>query len=358
MLLGDVISSAYQSAQLSQGIYAPETVSVGDLFAGALLPGLGLVGLYILYLVGMAIFRPDSSPALPPEDTYFERRSDMFKMLGRSLLPPAILIFAVLGSILSGIATPTEAAALGAIGATFLAGWRIKRENAKPIYAAAAGLVALLVLTQFVDMRMGREMPSGAEIFAIAFAWIACAALGWGLVVCLWRCYHKGVLHEVSRSTMEISSMVFVILIGAALFSLVFRGLGGDETVKNLLSDMPGGAFGAMVVVMAVMFALGFFLDFIEIIFIVVPLVAPVLLGMGLNPIWLGVMMAVNLQTSFLTPPFGFALFYLRGVAPPEVTTIHIYKGIIPFVLLQLLALSLLAMFPQLAIWLPTALFR
>lgn len=356
VLLGDVISSAYQTSQLAAGVYSPETVSVGDLFAGALIPGLMLVGLYILYQIGMAIFLPKTSPALPAEETYFAKASDMYLMLFRTLLPPAILIIAVLGSILSGIATPTEAAALGAVGATFLAGWRIDRDHPLIIYVAGTGLLTLLVLVQFFDLRLGRDAPSMADMAATLIAALACVALLWGLAVCLIRCFRTGTLAQVSRSTMEISAMVFVILIGAALFSLVFRGLGGDETVSNALSSMPGGALGAMVLVMAVMFALGFFLDFIEIIFIVVPLVAPVLLGMGLNPIWLGIMMAVNLQTSFLTPPFGFALFYLRGVAPPEMTTMHIYKGIIPFVLIQILALILLAFFPQLALWLPAML--
>ncbi|MSP42677.1 MAG: TRAP transporter large permease subunit [Alphaproteobacteria bacterium] len=354
VLLGDVISSAYQAAQLAHGVYAPETVSVGDLFAGALLPGLMLVGLYILYQIGMAIFRPESSPALPPEDIKFENGASKYQMILRSLLPPAILIIAVLGSILSGIATPTEAAALGAVGSTFLAGWRADRDNPKPIYIAAGGLLLILLLTRLTDLRFGRDAPSVTDMLASAAALAASAAIVWGLGVCLLRCYRNGTLQNVSRSTMEISSMVFVILIGAALFSLVFRGLGGDEAVSGILSGMPGGALGAMVLVMGVMFALGFFLDFIEIIFIVVPLVAPVLLGMGLNPVWLGVMIAVNLQTSFLTPPFGFALFYLRGVAPPEMTTLHIYKGIIPFVLIQLLALVLLALFPPIVTWLPS----
>lgn len=354
VLLGDVISSAYQAAQLSQGVYAPETVSVGDLFAGALLPGLMLVGLYILFQIGMAIFRPESSPAPPPDEREYESGGAKYLMILRSLLPPAILIIAVLGSILSGIATPTEAAALGAIGATFLAGWRADRERPGPINLAAAGLLAILILTQFFDLRYGLDTPSFMDLLAITAALAASAAMLWGLGICLLRCYRNGTLREVSHSTMEISSMVFVILIGAALFSLVFRGLGGDETVAGVLSAMPGGALGAMVLVMAVMFALGFFLDFIEIIFIVVPLVAPVLLGMGLDPVWLGVMIAVNLQTSFLTPPFGFALFYLRGVAPPELTTLHIYKGIIPFVLIQLLALVLLSFFPIIVTWLPS----
>ncbi len=171
------------------------------------------------------------------------------------------------------------------------------------------------------------------------------------------RVHESGILGDVARSTARITSMVFVIVIGAQLFSLVFRGFGGDDVVHELLSGLPGGAFGAMVVVMTVMFFLGFFLDFIEITFVVVPIVAPVLLTMGLDPVWLGIMMALNLQTSFLTPPFGFSLFYLRGVAPASVTTMHIYKGIIPFVLMQILCLAMVAWFPALATWLPKVVF-
>ena len=291
VMLGDVMSSAYQQAQLAQGIFSPKTVSVGDLFAGALLPGLLLVLLYILYLVIVAIFRPETMPA---HSTHGEPAASIGKVLG-ALFPPLILIFAVLGSILGGFATPTEAAGVGAMG-------------------------ALLIATLRRALSMER-------------------------------------LREIMRSTLRISSMVFLILIGASLFSLVFRGYGGDDGVRAILESLPGGVFGAMLVVMLVMFLLGFVLDFIEITFVVVPIVGPVLLAMGLDPVWLGIMIAINLQTSFLTPPFGFALFYLRGVAPATVTTGQIYRGVIPFVGIQLLALLILSVFPSLVTWLPGVLY-
>jgi TRAP-type mannitol/chloroaromatic compound transport system permease large subunit len=191
----------------------------------------------------------------------------------------------------------------------------------------------------------------------IGLAILCCLALVWGILVALLRAHRDGTLVEVVRATTRISSMVFVIVIGAQLFSLVFRGFGGDDMVHEYLTGLPGGALGAMTVVMALMFVMGFFLEFIEITFVVVPIVGPVLLQLGLDPVWLGVMIAVNLQTSFLTPPFGFALFYLRGVAPPEVTTLHIYKGVVPFVAIQLLMLVLLALFPAMATWLPRMIF-
>ncbi|WP_333668103.1 TRAP transporter large permease subunit, partial [Parvibaculum sp.] len=223
--------------------------------------------------------------------------------------------------------------------------------------SAAAALIALLLLTSFMDLRTARSEISGIDQVAILAAYILCAIVAIGLGASLWRLWRSGVLGEVSQSTARITSMVFVILIGAALFSLVFRGLGGDETVQEFLTSMPGGTVGAIVTVMAIMFLLGFFLDFIEIIFVVVPIVAPILLMMGVDPVWLGVMMAINLQTSFLTPPFGFALFYLRGVAPESVTTMQIYRGAIPFVGLQIVALGVIALFPALATWLPRLLF-
>ncbi len=294
VLLGDVLSSAYQQAQLDMGLFAPETVSVGDLFAGALLPGLLLVGLYIFYLLGLAWWRPDQVPALPPEAQPPGGPARWLEVL-KVLLPPLTLIMLVLGSILVGAATPTEAASVGAVGAIVLA------------------------IAQ--------------------------------------RQFNLGILREVMRTTTEVSSMVFLILIGASLFSLVFRGFGGDDLVRDLLTNLPGGVFGAMLVVMLVMFLLGFILDFIEITFVVVPIVAPILLSLGLDPIWLGVMIAINLQTSFLTPPFGFALFYLRGVAPAEVRTMDIYRGVTPFIAIQLLALALLALWPAFATWLPNRLF-
>ena len=295
ILLGDVLSSAYQQAQLDMGIFAPETISVGDLFAGALLPGLMLVGLYLTYLLIMAFVKPESMPALPLSERAEVSRVQLFKDVIVVLLPPLALIIAVLGSILAGIATPTEAASVGAMGALLLA----------------------ISQRQFDIQR----------------------------------------LREVMQSTTRVTSMVFLIFIGASIFSLVFRGFGGDDMVHEFLNDLPGGVFSAVLVVMLLMFLLGFVLDFIEITFVVVPIVGPILLAMGVDPIWLGVMIAINLQTSFLTPPFGFALFYLRGVAPVEITTSHIYKGVMPFIFIQLLALSFLALWPDLATWLPKQIY-
>jgi tripartite ATP-independent transporter DctM subunit len=292
VLLGDVLSSAYSQAQISQGIFSPKTVSVGDLFVGALIPGLGLVLMYVLYLVGVAIFSPTSMPARQPDDG--ERPPSLLAILG-ALIPPLSLILAVLGSIILGLATPTEAAAVGASGAL---------------------LLALL--------RKGLNLAR---------------------------------LRSVMESTVRVTSMVFLILIGASFFSLVFRGFGGDELVRELLLNLPGGVVGAVLVVMLLMFLLGFVLDFIEITFVVVPIVGPILLSMGVDPIWLGIMIAINLQTSFLTPPFGFALFYLRGVAPASVSTGEIYRGVIPFVIIQLIALVLLSLWPALATWLPGVIY-
>jgi tripartite ATP-independent transporter DctM subunit len=294
VLLGDVLSSAYQQAQISRGVFAPETVSVGDLFVGALIPGLLLVCLYCAYLIVLAILRPDAMPPGRDPSIQVDGQRLAVRIL-LALLPPLTLIIAVLGSIIGGIATPTEAAAVGAAGALLLAALR-------------------------------RQITVDR-------------------------------LTEIVRSTTRISSMVFLILIGASLFSLVFRGYGGDDLVRGLLTGLPGGALGAMLVVMLVMFLLGFVLDFIEITFVVVPIVGPVLLAMGLDPVWLGIMIAINLQTSFLTPPFGFALFYLRGVAPPEVRTSDIYRGVMPFVAIQLLTLALLALWPELVTWLPGRLY-
>jgi len=296
VLLGDVLSSSYQQAQLDMGIFSPETVSVGDLFSGALLPGLLLVALYLLYLALVAVYRPQAMPgAAVPEPTDDGIRNSLLQRVLRGLLPPLLLIVAVLGSIMGGFATPTEAASVGAVGAILLA--VAQRQCTLPI------------------------------------------------------------LREVVLSTTRITSMVFLILIGASVFSLVFRGYGGDVMVADLLTDLPGGKVGAMIAVMLLMFLLGFVLDFIEITFVVVPIVGPVLLAMGIDPVWLGIMIALNLQTSFLTPPFGFALFYLRGVAPPEVSTRQIYQGVIPFIGLQLVMLVLLAAWPPLATWLPGVVF-
>ena len=357
VVLGDQISNAHQEAQRLLGNYAPDPVSVGDLFAGALLPGLGLVGMYILYQVAVAWISPSSSPAIPREALEGADGNRMAARVLRALVAPMVLIIAVLGSILAGIATPTEAAGVGAIGATLLAGVRLSPQGAKPIYVGAASLVGLLALTGSLDLRVARSLIPTGDMIGIFAAGVCCVGLTWGLGVSLVRTFQPGILREVVQRTTRISSLIFVIIIGAQLFSLVFRGLGGDELVRDFLIDLPGGALVAMVVVMALMFIMGFFLDFIEITFVVVPIIAPVLLQMGLDPVWLGVMIAVNLQTSFLTPPLGFALFYLRGVAPREVTTQQIYKGVIPFVIIQLIALMALALFPEIATWLPHVVF-
>lgn len=359
VVLGDQLANAYQRAQLNMGIFSPDTVSVGDLFAGALIPGLALVGMYIAYQVIVAVLRPDSSPPLPPAEA---GPVSLIRIL-HALVPPIVLIVAVLGSILGGVATPTEAAAVGAVGATLLAGHRIEEDRPLPIYVAAGSLIGVLLLTSSLDLRIARtDIPAGNAI-GIALAALLCLGIVYGLASALRRVFRAGVLVPVMESTTQITSMVFVILVGAALFSLVFRGLGGEEMVDEALANLPGGALGATAAVMLLMFVLGFFIDFLEIVFIVVPLVSPVLLtlpmpnGEPMSPVWLGVLMGVNLQTSFLTPPFGFALFYLRGVAPPQVRTMDIYRGIIPFVCIQILALVLLWFVPGLATWLPSAVY-
>jgi tripartite ATP-independent transporter DctM subunit len=295
ILLGDQISAAYQQAQLAMGNFAPEPVSVADLFVGALIPGFVLVGLYIVWQFVYANIYPDRMPSVPAEERAAISRAEMTVRVIKVLMPPLLLIVLVLGSILIGLATPTEAAGVGAMGALVLAAARRR-----------------LTLANLLD---------------------------------------------VMRTTAKISSMVFVILIGAQLFSLVFRGYQGDEIVANFLQELPGGVFGAMALTMALMFLLGFFLDFIEIVFVVVPIVGPALLMNDISPIWFAIMIAVNLQTSFLTPPFGFALFYLRGVAPPEVKTTDIYRGVAPFVVIQLVMLAILAAVPGMATWLPALLY-
>jgi len=283
VLLGDVIASANRDV----GIGA-KPVSVGDLFAGAMLPALVLVVLYLIYILTYARLRPEKAPSISKETI-----KEDFQW--QSLVYPLILIFLVLGSILKGVATPTEAAALGALGATLLA------------------------------MYLGE--------------------------------FSKDRLKEVVHGTTRTSSMVFMILIGASIFSLVFRAFGGDDLIHAALVDLPGGLMGAMIIVMLAMFVLGFILDFIEIIFVIVPITAPALLAMGADPVWLGIMIAINLQTSFLTPPFGFALFYLRGVTSDTIKTSQIYKGVLPFILIQLFVLVIISIWPDLVIWLPEIIY-
>ena len=368
VLLGDQLSSAYQQAQFDMGIFAPDTVSVNDLFAGALFPGLLLVGMYMLYQLVITWLRPEMAPAVEMEDSG-RNPCEQLIHLGGVLLAPIILIVAVLGSILGGLASPTEAAGVGAVGAMMLAGYKLLPGRSGLLIAAGVSLVLLLALSASFDLRLQREVIPQSDMIAIIVAIALTALLFAGVGLAAWRTWQsrdKGgerVLLLVMRSTLTISSMVFIILVGAGMFALVFRGFGGDEWIESFLANLPGGAVGAVLLVMLVMFIMGFFLDFLEIIFIVVPIVAPILLqmeiapGEPINPVWLGVMMAINLQTSFLTPPFGFALFYLRGVAPPEVRTVEIYKGIIPFVVIQLLALVVLWYTPGIATWLPVALY-
>ncbi|TNE65242.1 MAG: TRAP transporter large permease subunit, partial [Alphaproteobacteria bacterium] len=276
-----------------------------------------------------------------------------------ALLPPLLLIVAVLGSILAGIATPTEAAAVGAIGAILLGAARVDGRTRRIVIGSLAALILILTIAGTADLRLGRDIVPVIDKMAYAGTVLLCILFITGLGYALYRTYRNGVLPEVLQSTVRISSMIYGILIGAALFSLVFRGLGGDTAIENLLHGLPGGHMGAIIVVMLVMFVLGFFLDFIEITFVVVPVVAPALLAMdgSHGPIWLGVLMAMNLQTSFLTPPFGFALFYLRGVVPESIPTTAMYRGVIPFVLIQLAALLLIGLFPELVTWLPKQLF-
>ena len=292
VLLGDVLSSAYTDAQTSQGAWSIETISVGDLFVGAIVPGLILVSSYLLYVLIVSFLNPESMPS--------QIKSSATKRINLGVLitvlfPPLFLILAVLGSIIFGLATITEAAGVGAAGAVLLA------------YSKDA-----------LDLKS---------------------------------------LKSVSEDTAKLTTMVFMILIGASVFSLVFRGYEGDELVQSYLTAVPGGTFGIVLVVMIAMFILGFVLDFIEITFVVVPIVAPIILALGVDPIWLGIMIAINLQTSFLTPPFGFALFYLRGVAPDSISTKSIYIGALPFVLIQLIVLILLACFPAIVTWLPSNLY-
>jgi tripartite ATP-independent transporter DctM subunit len=288
VILGDVLATAYQQAQLSMGNFSAKSFSVGDLFVAAIIPGLLLVTAYSFYFIFNI-----SKKNLNYEESK-EKSVSLFDIL-KILIPPFLLIFSVLGSIILGVASPTEAAGIGAMGSI---------------------LIALL----------NRKLSFS-------------------------------VLADAVKQTAFISSMVFMILIGASIFSLVFRGFGGEELITNLFNAIPGGLFGSMLIVMILVFLLGFILDFIEISFVVVPIVGPILIAMGADPLWLGIMLAINLQTSFLTPPFGFALFYLRGVTPEKIKTETIYKGVIPFIFIQILILCLVAYFPFLATYLPSAIY-
>jgi len=289
ILLGDVMSSSYQEAQNMLGIFSQESISVGDLFAGAIFPGLILVGLYIIYIVYIAHFRSD----LIPE--YKSKKNFTAKEIILSLYSPLFLILIVLGVIILGIATPTEASSFGAIGSTLLA---------------------------FINKKLNLE-----------------------------------ILRDVVIQASKITSMIFILLIGATIFSLVFRGLEGDIFINNTLSNLPGDIYFKLSIVMFAIFLLGFILDFIEITYVVIPVVAPILLSMGIDPVWLGILIAINLQTSFLTPPFGFAIFYLKSVIPKDIRTVDIYKGVIPFIAIQIITIILIIIVPEITTWLPNKIF-
>jgi len=266
-------------------------VPVGDLFVGAVIPGLILVGLYMLYILIVAQIKPEWAPPVPQEELDLISRKEMVGRVFKALIPPLFLMIAVLGSIFAGIASPTEAASVGAVGATIL--------------------------------------------------------------TVLHKRFSYKILKDVMKTTTNLTCMVFIILVGATTLGLVFRGLNGDALVRGLIQAIPYGKWGILFIVMSIIFIAGFFLDFIEITFIHVPVLAPIMISMGVNPLWLAVLIAVNLQTSFLTPPFGFSLFYLKGVCPPEVETIDIYKGIIPFVIIQLIGLAVICVYPESVTWLP-----
>jgi tripartite ATP-independent transporter DctM subunit len=357
VFLGDILTYANQQANLKSGNVGGSSVGVGDLFAGSLVPGLVLVAFYAIYVLMVAWLRPSAAPAMVTDDddmTPAERR----QFLLNGLVAPGALVVAVLGSILAGIATPTEAAAVGAVGATLLAGLRTQPDRSALLLAGVAAAIGLMVINGSFNLLIMRTDFSPLET---AMFWLSVglvAVLAASIALALWYVFRSGVLTAVVENTARICGMIFAILVGASLFALTFRGLGGEETVHHLLGSLPGGLTGAMIFVMLLMFLMGFFLDFLEIVFILVPIVGPVLIMLGADPVWLGVMIAMNLQTSFLTPPFGFALFFLRGVAPPGVTTADIYRGIIPFVAIQLATLVILALFPMLATGLPDLLFR
>ena len=369
ILLGDQLSNAFTEAQTAMGQFSADTVSVNDLFAGALLPGLALVGLYLTYQFFISWRWPEKTPPIPKQELQ-AIEGPFWQHLLKILIAPLALILAVLGSILMGFASPSEVAAIGAIGATLLAAHRFSKDKARLMILSAISFFALVVLSNMFTLRIDRSDVDTMDYIAFSLAMICTGLLAYGIWTAFRTCNKQegreggSILVEVMRSTLQISTMVFVILIGASMFSLMFVGLRGDEVVERFLTTLPGGTLTAILVVMLIMFIMGFFLDFLEIIFIVVPIVGPILLqmeiapGVTMSPVWLGVMMAINIQTSFLTPPFGFSLFYLRGVAPPEIKTLEIYKGAIPFVLIQVLMLVVLWGFPELATWLPAQLYN
>ncbi|MDN2567810.1 TRAP transporter large permease subunit [Aquibium sp. A9E412] len=353
VLLGDQIGNTYLEAQQKAGNFAPDPVSVGDLFAGALLPGFILVGLYGLYV--LVRLRPGAAATPAPPEPAERRRVPAIEVLG-TFLPPLLLILAVLGSILGGIATTTEAAGVGAVGALLLAGYTAGHGGAAGRWLiAAAGLAALVLVVLRSLAVLPAASPAGPAGLLAAAAAVLVAA---GTLVAALRFLRAGLLGGALIETLRISGMVFGIVVAASMLSLVFRGFGGEELVAGVMEGVPGGQWGALVIVMVIIFLLGFILEAVEIIYIVVPLLGPAVLATDFSPVWFAVLIAMNLQTSFLTPPFGFALFYFRSVAPRSISTAEIYRAIIPFVVIQIAAIALLVAFPAVATWLPALIFR
>ena len=370
IILADQLSNAAdQAATTRKALYKAATgsfsmpgefdvvsASAGDMFMGAFIPGLILVGLYMAYILISAIIKPENAPPIPFEGSY-DRKFVVSVLL--ALIPPLSLIFIVLGSIIMGVATVNQAGAIGAIGAMIMGSYRLMEGKPRayyPAFIAITSIIAILILLQLFNLNI-KNIQSGYDAFGIALTLIAVIALLGAIGWSIWRAFKidntlQGVMIETAKTT----SMVFIILIGAAMLTSAFRGFGGEVLVKEYLTSLPGGFWTQFIVVMAVIFFLGFFLDFIEIAVVVVPIVAPILLadpGANITAVWLGVMIGLNIQTSFLTPPFGFALFYLRGVAPPEVKTLQIYKGAVAFIGLQLIGLGIAGVYPNLVNYLP-----
>jgi tripartite ATP-independent transporter DctM subunit len=351
IILAEVMSSAFQQAQYKQGKFSIETISVGQTFAAALVPGMVLVGVYIIYILALAWLRPSVAPAMR-EQTAKPTRAEV----SGAILPPVLLIVAVLGSILGGIASPNEAASVGAVGAILLAGLR-QGASRGLVLAGALALLVLAVAAGLAPVRLQRS-DAGIGAFALAAVYGGLGLVGFAAIAaCLRALFSRGIMVPAMAQTMVVTSMIFATILMASFFSLVFVGLGGEHRVAAILTALPGGPTGALVFAMAFVFILGFFLDFVEISVILLPLLIPPLILMGHDPIWLAVLLAVNLQTSFLTPPFGFSLFYLRGAAPPEVTTGMIYQGVAPYIALQIMVMALIWFAPGIATWLPNAVF-
>jgi len=373
IILADQLSSATdQASTVRKADYRESTgefsmpsefdissASAGDMFMGAFVPGMILVGIYMIYILVSALIRPRSAPPVPYEGK-FDRGFLVSVLL--ALVPPLTLIFAVLGSIILGVATVNQAGAIGAVGAMIMAGYRLtagQRNAFHPAILAVASVAGIVAVLSVYDLNIKNVQEGDAVGIALAALFVT------GLLVAvLWSCWRTHVIEDTLRGTMvetaKTTSMVFIILIGAAMLTTAFRGFGGEELVKEHLGALPGGFWGQFIVVMAVIFVLGFFLDFIEIAVVVVPIVAPILLAdpsANITAVWLGVMVGLNIQTSFLTPPFGFALFYLRGVAPPSVRTLDIYRGAIAFIVLQLVGLAIAGAFPSLVNYLPNRIY-